>query len=371
MSYESSCAICQNIYFKEVISYPKAYMSDGTPTHFPLIKEECTECGTVRTKIAFNWDDFYADEYCPSRNTDTVVINTENLEQTRSRFIFEWISSLLGEQMKCFSNMLEIGCGQGFVLEQFPIEDKYGIEPSKEASTRASTKANIRNIGYDQISDEEKYDLLFSYCVIEHIEHPNLFLQKTKNILAEKGVMIIALPIQDKFNYDLLFMDHLYHFTHKNFTKMLNIHGFEIVNYELGKESYSNIGIYVCRHIDKKENKEFIFEKNQNIAHISHLMRNLDHISENCLYAFGYGEIAKTIIPYTRLDEQIIYYIDDFNQGKKVLSSSKAKEIFLNNKDIHNILLLVNPKHSEKILSIFSEISNVNFINIFEGITIE
>ncbi len=365
------CAICQNTHFEEVIFFPNGYMSDGTPTNHPLIKEECSRCGTVRTRTSFNWSHFYSEDYCPSRNTDTVVVNIDNMEQTRSRFVFEWISSLLGEQIKYFSNMLEIGCGQGFVLEQFPIIDKHGIEPSKEASTKAATKANIRNIGYDQIGDDEKYDLLFSYCVIEHLENPNLFLQKTKNILAEKGIMIIALPIQDKFNYDLLFMDHLYHFTHENFAKMLNTHGFEIVNYELGKESYSNIGIYVCRHSDKKKHREVIFEKNKNITHINHIMNNLNQISQNRLYAFGYGEIAKTIIPYTTLDERIIYYIDDFNQGKKVISSATAKGIFSNEKNMHNVILLVNPKHREKVLSLFAEISNVNFINIFEGITIE
>lgn len=88
------------------------------------------------------------------------------------------------------------------------------------------------------------------------------------------------------------------------------------------------------------------------------------------LYAFGYGEIAKTILLYTNLDNYIKYYIDDFSNGIKVISSKMAKNTF-KNIEIINIVLLVNLAHIQKIKSLFQEFNNVNFINIFDNIEVD
>lgn len=372
-----SCSLCRNSFFEEVLFFETGYMSDGTKTNHSLVKEECKVCGTVRTKVDFDWAKFYQNTYCPSRNIDTPVVSKDNVESTRSDFVYEWIVSLLKpfEKQK-FSDMLEIGCGQGYLLDKFDVDNKYGIEPSTEAALLASSsKAHVRNIGYEDILDTEKYDLIISYCVIEHLESPDLFLEKSNKLLADGGVMIIALPIQDKFNYDLFFMDHLYHFSHNNFSKLLKVHGFHIVNYELGRESYSNIGLYVCKKTASDNDSGFVFEKNANIANINKVLNNIDNIithnSDNELFAFGYGEIAKTIIPYTTLDDKILYYIDDFNEGEKVISSVALKEILHNSNQPVKLLLLINPKHENKIKNIFHEFRNIHFINIFEGVDIE
>lgn len=371
------CSICNNTTFAEVLFFDKGFMSDGTPTDSPLVKEECMKCGTVRTRVDFDWEAFYSNQYCPSRNLDTPVLQTNNTENTRSSFVFDWITSLLEKSgyTSNFQTMLEIGCGQGYLLEKFDVDQKFGIEPSKDASTEASKKANIRNIGFENISESETYDLLLSYCVIEHIAQPELFLNKTKDILAPDGLMILALPIQDKFNYDLFFMDHLYHFSHENLRLFLAIHGFEIVNFELGKDAYSNIGLYLCKHAPNLNDPLFQFNKNKNISYVKTVIKAIDELHKegpDHLYAFGYGEIAKTVIPYTPLDQVITSYIDDFNVGDRVISSSDAKKIFLGHSGkSFKIVLLVNPNHQEKIKQLFDGIANLSFINIFKGIPIE
>ena len=59
--------------------------------------------------------------------------------------------------------------------------------------------------------------------------------------------MCIALPIQDKFNYDLFFGDYIHRFNHTTFLKLLKNCEFQVINFELGRESYFNIGMYVCK----------------------------------------------------------------------------------------------------------------------------
>jgi cyclopropane fatty-acyl-phospholipid synthase-like methyltransferase len=367
------CKVCHSLKFKDVVKFQKCVFSDGHSNDIPLIKEECAECGTVRTQLKINLDEFYKVRYKPSRNIDTVAILDDKVIN-RSHFIYEWIVSLIEkEKLKKFKTIFEIGCGQGFLLKKFNIENKFAIEPSKEAALQASKIANVRNIGYIDIKDTEEYDFILSYCVIEHVEDPNYFLEKQYNLLNKNGLMCIALPIQDKFNYDLVFADHIHHFNHQNFIKILNKNGFSILNYELGRGSYTNIGMYICEKTTK-QNVRFEYIENLNIKNTHAIITNIENIiqkyKQQNLYAFGYGEIAKTILPYSDIDKYIVNYIDDFNNEEKVIHSKEAKNIFRTLKTV-NLILLVNPAHSHKIKNLFNEFKNINFINIFEDIKVK
>jgi 2-polyprenyl-3-methyl-5-hydroxy-6-metoxy-1,4-benzoquinol methylase len=194
-----------------------------------------------------NLEEFYYKSYQPSRNTDTVaIVNDEEIN--RSKFVYDEITDLIPEEkFQNIKNIFEMGCGQGYLLEKFEISDKFGIEPSEEACKLASKVANVRNIGYEKIANVEKYDFVVSYCVVEHVENPHSFIEKNYIILNKEGIMCIALPIQDMFNYDLVFSDHIHHFQHENFISLLNNNGFEIMNFELGRGSYFNIGMYICQ----------------------------------------------------------------------------------------------------------------------------
>ena len=371
---KGACKLCASLNFQDVLTFNKLFFSDGNQSDEKLVKEECQNCGTIRTKLKMNLDEFYLKNYQPSRNTDTIAL-VNNEEVNRSTFVYNWIKDLIPNNLyKEIKNIFEIGCGQGYLLEKFDIKDKSGIEPSQTASKLASNIATIRNIGYEQISDQEKYDLVFSYCVVEHVENPNNFLQKNHQILNQKGLMCIALPIQDKFNYDLVFADHIHHFENENFISLLNNNGFEVLNFENGRGSYFNIGMYVCQKKEVLSKKEFSFIKNKNINNVKQIFKNIDTIKEkytnNKIFAFGYGEIAKTILPYTDLDSHIFHYIDDYANHPKVITSKKSKELF---KEINNItlILLVNPLHREKIKQIYSEFKNISFIDIFENIQME
>lgn len=365
------CKVCDSTEFAEVLNFKKTVFSDGYTIEKPLIKEECKQCGTIRTKIELNLREFYRNNYNPSRNIDTLAFIDEQTVN-RSYFIYNWISSLIEKNdLYSFEKVLEIGCGYGFLLEKFPCKNKYGVEPNEKAYLYAKQIANVRNIGFEDIPNNDKYDFVYSYCVIEHVEDPNLFLEKQYNILNDNGKLLIGLPIQDKFNYDLFFADHIHHFSHQNFIKLLNKCGFSVVNYELGRGSYANIGMYVCKKTNKREEIYFDYIKNINLQNVNIILKNIDNIIEiykdKPLYAFGYGEIAKTILPYSDLDNYIISYIDDYNRGSKTISTDEAKLLFKDRPNV-NIVLLVNPVHMEKVKSLFNGFNNIEFIDIFKGV---
>ena len=93
-------------------------------------------------------------------------------------------------------NFLEIGCGNGFMLEEalkLGFKNVKGIEPSKEAISFADDK--IKNFIKHGIFDEnyienEKYDLVFIAMIIEHVVDSNKFLESIYNVLKPGGVVI-------------------------------------------------------------------------------------------------------------------------------------------------------------------------------------
>jgi hypothetical protein len=209
--------------------------------------------------------------------------------------------------------------------------------------------------------------------VIEHIDNPLAFLDKSYSVLNDNGVMSIALPIQDRLNYDIFFADHIHHFSHSNFIKILYNSGFEVVNYQLGKESYFNIAMYSCKKIMKPlVYKKYTFIENNNIKNIQIIQNNIKKIIENThknLYAFGYGEIAKTIVPYTHLDQYILSYIDDYTYEKDILTSQKSKAVFKDFKYV-TLIILVNPYYYQAILELYKDFKQIRFVNIFEGMVL-
>ena len=91
------CKVCHSLKFKDVVKFQKCVFSDGHSNDIPLIKEECAECGTVRTQLKINLDEFYKVRYKPSRNIDTVAILDDKVIN-RSHFIYEWIVSLIEKE---------------------------------------------------------------------------------------------------------------------------------------------------------------------------------------------------------------------------------------------------------------------------------
>ena len=92
-------------------------------------------------------------------------------------------------------NFLEIGCGNGFMLQEalkLGFKNVKGIEPSKDAISCADDK--IKNFIQHGIFDEnyienEKYDLVFIAMIIEHVVDSNKFLESIYNVLKPGGVV--------------------------------------------------------------------------------------------------------------------------------------------------------------------------------------
>lgn len=108
------------------------------------------------------------------------------------------VFKVLSERKKC--SILEVGCGYGYLTYALKKADfdVLGIDISSEAIEFA--KSNFGN-SYLNISIEDyfnicknKYDIIISTEVIEHLPDPNKYLKILSNMLSLHGKIIITTP---------------------------------------------------------------------------------------------------------------------------------------------------------------------------------
>ncbi|MCR4309327.1 MAG: class I SAM-dependent methyltransferase [Deltaproteobacteria bacterium] len=133
--------------------------------------------------------------------------------------------------------VLDVGCSDGLYLRQFAA-GSVGIEqiPVLAGAARACgfevINADVMT-GMAQIYVNEFEGVLFSH-VMEHLACPIAALREISRVLRKGGTLVLGLPIERNIYRDLLRMDyfdgtHIYAFSIRNASKLLNEAGFRVV----------------------------------------------------------------------------------------------------------------------------------------------
>jgi 2-polyprenyl-3-methyl-5-hydroxy-6-metoxy-1,4-benzoquinol methylase len=94
------------------------------------------------------------------------------------------------------AKILEIGCGNGFVLKaiyDLGFKNVFGIEPSINAVNKSDPKIKknlIINILKSDIYKKETFDFIFFFQTLDHIPEPNKFLTICNQILKTKAYIL-------------------------------------------------------------------------------------------------------------------------------------------------------------------------------------
>jgi len=365
------CLICNSGKFKSIYKSKNSLLSNlqyckGIKTH----KLICEKCGFVRNQNLGIDHNFYENEYKIYDDDFDPILFYQGEEKKRSEFIFEWISSFVDSSV---DKILEIGCGNGNLLANFNTKDKIGLEPNKNAFNIALKKCTAINTSFENFKSEAKYNLILSVCVLEHTKSPDIFLKKCKKLLSSSGKIIIIIPIQNVKSYDVLFNDHLFHFSKSQFERLCHDQGLKIENFQIGYKSIYDQACFVLKNEkNTKEPLEFFDNKNFNFCKNLKLQTERILISEKYsqLFLFGNGERSK-VLRYLVNFESIKYIIDDHNYDNKAIFNS---DFFISNEsknhDSKLLLLSVNPSLNELLIKKFQKIPNLTIVNPFDLIFI-
>lgn len=102
-----------------------------------------------------------------------------------------------------FENLLDYGCGDGYLLEQLrhknPAKELVGFEPvmSLEVSSDIKIETDIERL----LASGKKFDLITCFEVLEHFGpvDQKIVVQNMHQLLADQGKMIVSVPIEIGF----------------------------------------------------------------------------------------------------------------------------------------------------------------------------
>ena len=122
---------------------------------------------------------------------------------------FEVLRRLADSVVRDSKRAAEIGCGSG--LLQKDIEDHYGIPVAGFELNEVALRKNVSRLSplycynIHQCNPEfhARFDVLFLFDVLEHIEDQSGFLQSVKFHLADTGTLVINVPA-----HQLLYSDY-------------------------------------------------------------------------------------------------------------------------------------------------------------------
>jgi SAM-dependent methyltransferase len=209
---EIACPVCQGSRFRDLADPWRgaSLLSDMRTTPERLGKAMCEGCGLVRRRSLPTIDShrtIFGVDYALFSNLPSPHA------RRRQEAIAAWLHDMLGPATP--RSILEVGCGDGTLLEAlglyYPAATRLGIEPALRAAMRARSRGIDVSRGFNElVATNGSVDLVVSVNVIEHTTSPLAFLQSLHGALQPDSELIVVCPDGDVPNYELLFYDHIY-----------------------------------------------------------------------------------------------------------------------------------------------------------------
>ena len=139
-------------------------------------------------------------------------------------------------------SLLDFGCGWGGFLDKFKNKkNKFGVEVRMECIKYINNNLKFKLFN-KLIQINQKFDFISLFHVLEHLPNQITILKKLKKKLKKNGIIIIEVPHAKDFLIETLnlksfkdftfWSEHLILHTEESLSKILNIAGFKIVNFE-------------------------------------------------------------------------------------------------------------------------------------------
>ena len=262
--------------------------------------------------------------------------------------LFRYISQSIKANNKNIKNIscLEIGSSYGcllFSLKQKGVKKVLGIEPGDEGKTGSRKyKVSVIQDFFPSKKLKEKYDLIYSHCVLEHIENPVHILKHMHKNLNDNGIVFIAVPDCEKKlavgDFSIISHQHVNYFTKDSLREIFKKTGFRHIKIITSKKRSLLIGWATkgdaVESIKKPDNRKLmqesvalysLFGKNflKNKKNIQHLVNKFE--KENKSIGF-YAPCSNLIGLINFKISPRIFNSDAYKHGKYIAGSKNPFE---------------------------------------------
>lgn len=225
-------------------------MTEKTIAYCPICKDNsvlldehmrlfrCPRCTHTFTIITAIDPQLYSDKYFQERHKNW--FNNQNYKLFR--FFYSAVRKLIGEKK---IKLLDIGCGKGdflnYIKQLSPDSDLYGIDLAENNS------ASFHFIKGDPLKENLslQFNVACANAMIEHVDNPQLLMEKIRNILSPQGVLLLSTINNLSLTYriarllnrlgihtaykQLYSEHHLQHYTNHSLKYLLKKNGFQVL----------------------------------------------------------------------------------------------------------------------------------------------
>lgn len=219
IKYFETCISCESHDLTVLPRYAKDFLC------------QCNRCGLIFSKRI------------PSLEELNEVYDNYSRSNSISEITIKRYQEILGgfEKYKKTGKILDVGAGDGFFLEVAKRRgwEVYGTEYDDRAITLCRQKGIKTYKGKLNIDDFEEnfFDVVTSFEVMEHINNPNEDLDVIRKILRKGGVFYVTTPnfngISRRYQGDkwteLCYPEHITYYTARTLSNVVIKHGFKTV----------------------------------------------------------------------------------------------------------------------------------------------
>jgi len=134
-------------------------------------------------------------------------------------------------------NILDIGSGTGVscILLEKKGYNVTGVDPDPKNAQLINSKlkkGKCINSYFEDLKIENKIDVVWLTHVIEHLEQPDILLEKCKEWIGPEGIICIAVPDcgnPNMLNHSLNNPYHVYHFSKNSLKRLFEKSGYNVI----------------------------------------------------------------------------------------------------------------------------------------------
>jgi len=253
-----NCAICKNnktktLFRDKGFNFVQCEVCDLIYTNPRLIEEKAEELYRGQQSIDI-WTEVLTSPIQKEYDKKKFAMRLETIEQYIEK-----------------GKILDIGCSIGHFLKI--AEDRgwepYGLELNKKAAKYARDKFKLKNIHEKMLEDAKFPKDYFSaaglWGVLEHVLHPDRVLEDLYKVLKPGGVVVISIPNAGSLVARILREEtscfdgvvHLWFYTQKTLTKLLEKKGYKILNISSEQPEFDTVWNYINYKDPYNETAEF------------------------------------------------------------------------------------------------------------------
>lgn len=231
-----NCYLCGSGRYIEILNKRDVYIWTNASDEeidkkrmYKCVLNQCKDCGHIYQPVNDGLRNILNGIYLSDNAQVSTPLGKGNWGLERAEHFLDKID------FKNYTSAVEIGCADGYILRCLKnrgFEELVGVDPSISKTERLNGISFIKDFADEKLKLSQKYNLIFSNGVFEHVENINSLIGFCKNNLSENGEVLFSVPNAQRQLEDgdpgLFLHQHIHYYTRQSLACLLSKNGFLI-----------------------------------------------------------------------------------------------------------------------------------------------